>query len=70
MKVLQVIEDTGNIQTGYGITITWTKLDGNRKFSSLNFPDWHEAWSEALKLAYAAGWYPPKWWEIWRWREK
>lgn len=66
MKVFQTVEDTENNQRGYGITITWTKLDGKREFSSLNFPDWQEAWREALNLARADGWYPPKWWEIWR----
>ena len=69
MKVLQAIEDTENTQKGYGITITWTKWDGKRKFTSLNFPDFNEAWRAALDLARADGWYPPKWWEIWRWRD-
>ena len=69
MRVSQEIINNENIQKGYGITITWTKWDGKRKFTSLNFPDFNEAWRAALDLARADGWYPPKWWEIWRWRD-
>lgn len=69
MSVYHEIRNTENTQRGYGITITWTKLDGKRKFSSFNFHDWDEAWREALDLARADGWYPPKWWEFWRWSD-
>lgn len=65
----QCIENTEFLPKGYGITITWTRWDGKYKFASLNFIDFHTAWVEALKLAYANGWYPPKWWELWRWRD-
>lgn len=69
MRVSQEIINNENIQKGYGITITWTKWDGKRKFTSLNFPDFNEAWRAVLDLARADGWYSPKWWEIWRCRD-
>ena len=53
MRVSQEIINNENIQKGYGITITWTKWDGKRKFTSLNFPDFNEAWRAALDLARA-----------------
>lgn len=69
MISISEIENIQNTARGYGITITWTTLGGQRKFKSLNFPDYEEAWRVALDLARADGWYPPKWWQIWRWRD-
>lgn len=67
MNVLKEIANIENTKKGYGITITWTKFDGRRKFVSSNFPDCEQAWMAAIDLARFDGWYPPKWWEIWRW---
>ena len=69
MRSSHVIENMENTHKDCSITIKWTRRDGQCKFSSLNFTDYEAAWREALKLAYANGWYPPKWWEIWRWRD-
>lgn len=67
MRVLKEIKNMENTKKGYGITITWTRWYCKLKFASLNFPDFDEAWRAALDLAREDGWYPPKWWEIWRW---
>lgn len=69
MRVYHEIRNTEKTEIGYGITITWTKLDGQCKFASRNFSNLDEAWREALDLARAEGWYPPKWWEFWRWMD-
>lgn len=48
-------------------TITWTAGGKKREISAGWFLDHDEANRESWKLAHAAGWTAPRWWQWWRW---
>jgi hypothetical protein len=50
--------------------IHWTELNGDRHNVSSGWHGSLEAarW-EALQMAKAFGWTPPRWWQFWRWND-
>lgn len=54
----------------YGQSIGWNSFDGTE--SRVTVDDCatpQEAMEEAIGMAQAFGWSPPKWWQWWRWSE-